>query len=38
MRDFLKDNENKEMVQIILYTMVYIFDDLLSLVNAKDRR
>ncbi|VVM23315.1 hypothetical protein BSPWISOXPB_7116 [uncultured Gammaproteobacteria bacterium] len=30
-----KDNENKEMVQIILYTMVYIFDDLLSLVNAK---
>ncbi|CAB5495622.1 hypothetical protein THERMOT_343 [Bathymodiolus thermophilus thioautotrophic gill symbiont] len=30
-----QDSENKEMLQIILYTMVYIFDDLLSSVNAK---
>ncbi|CAC9449130.1 hypothetical protein BSPLISOX_203 [uncultured Gammaproteobacteria bacterium] len=30
-----KNNEDKKIVQIILYTMVYIFDDLLNLVNAR---
>ncbi len=30
-----QDPENKRIVQIILYTMVYIFDDLLGLVNAR---
>jgi len=32
---FSRDSEDKEILQIILYTMVYIFDDLLSLVNAR---
>lgn len=31
---FSKNDEDKKILQIILYTMVYIFDDLLNLVNA----
>ncbi len=30
-----QDNEAREILQIILYTMVYIFDDLLGLVSAR---